>query len=124
MKSIAIATPQRVQVRRVAGVGDDGVDRVGELRGGRAALLDGVLVSRSPDCTSTGTSGIARPRRGEPAVGSAGQSRHFGPGVDAGAQPRVGRERAELRRVERRERAVVLRRAAPRAERRGLYGRG
>ena len=39
----------------------------------------GVLVSRSPDWTSTGTSGSARPCSGEPAVGSAGQSKHPGP---------------------------------------------
>lgn len=39
----------------------------------------GVLLSRSPDCTSTGTSGSGRPCSDDPAVGSAGQSTHCGP---------------------------------------------
>jgi hypothetical protein len=68
-----------LEVRGVAGVGDDGVGRVGELGGGPAALFDRRIGVQLAGLNEDGTSGSGRPCSGEPAVGSAGQSRHFGP---------------------------------------------
>ena len=111
-----------LQVRGVAGVGDDAVDGVGELGSGAPSLLDrrvGIEVARLHEDGNV-RNRVSLKRRAGGRIGWPVEALRSG--IDVDAQPRASRERPEWPVPERRQSAVILGSAGRREEPPGHTG--